>query len=813
MVVIMRNAADNWNDVCWCIFLLIYMFTPLKCESEFTGLLTLKQLDNVPVDVSPLVTQLDLSQNNIRLLEVKDFKFLLHLKFLNLSHNSIEELDSRVLQFNTALEYLDISHNKLKTINCSSLQFMKNIKELNLSYNNFETMPICKEFSNLTELKFLGLSAAKIGKSDFVNFSHIEFQCIFFGIIDFQKYEAGSLQVLNTKKLHINLPKFLTTLFLLDDTLNTSTTLEVSQIECAHQCVFVIRSLREVIKRSKVSTIILSNITIPWNGMSKILQAIWHSSVENLYIRTFTLVKEFKYVPINFTNGSLKSFTIDHLITKVFFFQHPHPSNTFAEMIVENFTFSNGDMIHFFCPPTPSIFRFLSFDKNRITDEIFQKCENLTALEFFNLRSNKLEKLSKLSAMTSTMKSLKYLDLSQNYLYYEQHEYCNWSASVISLNLSENQLSSSVFSCLPINAQVLDLSRNKIASVTIEVGKINNLKELNLALNRLKDIPDCSNFGGNLAVLKVDENFIDSPSTNFLHSCNYVKSLSAGKNQFQCNCELREFIATEKQSAGKLAGWPDSYICEYPENYRGILLKDFNISELSCNIYILLGTVLGTILVLLLCIIFLCTYFDLPWYISMFFRWIRTKQRVRNINIQDIQDDILFHAFISYSHEDSEWVHGLLIPNLEKNDGTIKLCHHQRDFIPGKAIIDNIIDCIEKSFKSIFVLSPNFIQSEWCHYELYFAQHTLFGKNSNNLILILLDPIPQYLIPNKYNKLKTIMKHRTYIEWPKEKSKHGLFWANLRETVHINLPIKNEVESILNLVHDSVTMTEHITIT
>ncbi|XP_010177220.1 PREDICTED: toll-like receptor 6 [Mesitornis unicolor] len=151
--------------------------------------------------------------------------------------------------------------------------------------------------------------------------------------------------------------------------------------------------------------------------------------------------------------------------------------------------------------------------------------------------------------------------------------------------------------------------------------------------------------------------------------------------------------------------------------------------------------------------------------------------------------ELQFHAFISYSERDSLWVKNELIPNLEKGEGCVRLCQHERNFIPGKSIVENIINCIEKSYKSIFVLSPNFVQSEWCHYELYFAHHKLFSENSNSLILILLEPIPQYVIPARYHKLKALMAKRTFLEWPKERSKHPLFWANLRAAISINLPM------------------------
>ncbi|KAM4807649.1 toll-like receptor 6 [Rhinophrynus dorsalis] len=793
----MKNHDDEWNGLFLYFFIAIYVFMPVSSENDYVRDFSKRQLDKVPSDISPLVTRLDLSENNIKNIQANDFAYFLKLKFLNLSHNFLEELDCWVFRFNAALEHLEVSHNRLKTVRCSSLHFLPNIKHMDMSYNNLETMNVSKELSTLPKLKQLGLSALRIKKHDFINISSTELEYVFLGIEYLKEYEVGSLQLLHTRTLHINLPLYLTTSVLLYDALNTSTTLEVSQL------IYNVNgdystALSQVNKNSKVSTLILSDITMPWNGMSRIIQAVWHSSVEHLYIFRFTIVQEFDYVVIDYSRDSLKSLTIDNIVSEVFFFVPPHPLQTFAEMLIENLTFSNSEMIHFFCPPKPSIFRSLSLNNNKITDEIFQKCENLSVLELLNLQNNKLERLSKISTMTSTMKFLKYLDLSKNVLSYDPKDHCNWSESLVFLNVSKNRLTSFVFACLPINLQILDLYQNQITSVPKTIENFRDLKELHLALNRLTDIPDCRHISNSLIVLKVDENLIHSPSSEFLHSCRHVRTLSVGKNPFQCTCDLRDFVGIEKESPGKLDGWPESYKCEYPDDFRGITLQDFHLSEISCNVYILLGTVLGTMLVFLFIILFLCIYFDLLWYIGMIFQWVRTKHRLKNINLQEVQKNKLFHAFISYSQEDSVWVKNVLIPNLERNDGTIQICHHERDFIPGKAITENIIDCIEKSFKSIFILSPNFVQSEWCHYELYFAQHTFFGKNSNNLILILLDPIPQYLIPNKYSKLKAIMKQRTYMEWPKEKSKHGLFWANLRQAIHINLPKHEEEVSVCN---------------
>ncbi|NXR16375.1 TLR6 protein, partial [Semnornis frantzii] len=331
------------------------------------------------------------------------------------------------------------------------------------------------------------------------------------------------------------------------------------------------------------------------------------------------------------------------------------------------------------------------------------------------------------------------------------------------------------------------LQSNQITSMPKGIAELQALKELNLASNRLADLPGCAGFPS-LELLNIELNSIVSPSTDFFQSCPRVRELQAGHNPFKCSCELQDFIRLERRSGDKLAGWPAAYLCEYPEGLRGTQLKDFHLTELACNTALLLVTALLLTLALVAVVAFLCIYLDVAWYVQMTWQWTQTKRRARYDRPGEQETTLQFHAFVSYSERDSLWVKNELIPNLEKEEGCIHLCQHERNFIPGKTIVENIVNCIEKSYKSIFVLSPNFVQSEWCHYELYFAHHKLFSENSNSLILILLEPIAPYMIPARYHKLKALMARRTYLEWPKERGKHALFWANLRAAISINLP-------------------------
>ncbi|XP_069487905.1 toll-like receptor 1 [Ambystoma mexicanum] len=765
-----------------------------------------KRLRNVPHNLPSQTTILYLSENSISTLLQSDFSYLSKLNFLNISHNLITELDFSIFSFNSDLQYLDVSHNSLRSVSCDSLHHAGHLKHLDLSYNRFATLSSCREFSFLLDMKYLGLSALEIHHSDFEEIKELELETLFLGLEDLSVYEKRSLQVLNANKLHIAVPTSTQGHSLLLDAFNASRTLELSNIQCEAPCDYPTESLSQISKSSRIKTLIFHNITLSFADITIILQSVLCSCVQYLNIYRMTVVYELPYFKFDFSRSFLKELTIKHLINKVTLYHGIHPVRMFSEMVVENFTLSDSDLVYFYCPPETNRFHLLDVSENRITDDTFQNCTTLSHLEILHLQSNMLEDLSKVSAMTVAMRSLKYLDVSKNFLQYEKSKECFWSETLVILNVSSNELADSVFECLPANIQILDLQKNQITSIPKVLKSLTFLEELNVASNRLTDLPDCSNFGS-LAILNVEMNSILSPSSDSSHKCRNVTKIDARNNPFLCNCDIREFISQVKASPERLIGWPKSYRCEYPEDMRRTLLNNFNLSELSCNTTILLVFVLTTTVVFVLCIYFLCIYFNLPWYVRMLWQWIRTKYRVRNMTTQDLQRDLLFHAFVSYSEHDSGWVKNSLLPKLQKEDGSIRICQHERNFVPGKGIVENIINSIEKSYKSIFVLSPNFVKSEWCHYELYFAHHRLFCESSNSLILILLEPIPPYLIPKRYHKLKALMARRTYLEWPKDISKHGLFWANLREAIQVNLPpCEQELD---NLLHTSQTYEEN----
>ncbi|XP_039203362.1 toll-like receptor 6 isoform X2 [Crotalus tigris] len=782
------SATNHFLSV--CIFVItLWNFTHSATEHELIANYSKNSLFTIPKDLSTQTSVLDLSDNNLSKLEVSNFRSLPNLKVLILSHNFIQDIDLGVFQHNKILEHLDLSHNHLW--NMSSFP-MKSLKHLDLAYNDFVTMPLSTEFIKVTKLDYFGISTRKLPSVDAL--VRLQAKTLFLGLEDLNEDGPGNPLVFIAKRVQIVLPQSAKFRLLLNLGFIGTESLELSKIPLG-QVEDLRTFLSKLTEKSLLLNLTITDTKFSWKELIDVFKVAGKSSINHLTF-LYPTITTFNAGALKNADLSLKSLTIKYTLLDTGTFNQDIVYSTFSNLNIDSLTISDSGILYVICPEKPSRFKYLCFENNTLTDTMLRGCEHLAMLQTLLLQKNRLEDLTRVSLMTSSMTSLNYMDISQNNLYYKDSgNECNWGENITKLNLSFNKLTDSVFRCLPNNIQILDLQSNHISAVPKEITNLTALKELNLASNRLDAFPGCGHFS-NLHVLNVENNFVLDQFSEFFQTCQNIQRINGGHNPFHCNCELRQLIHLQKEESVALVGWPDAYRCDSPSGIRETLLKDFHISELECNVTLLIIVVLVVTLLIIAVVAFLCIRFDIPWYFKMIWGWSQVKRRIWKNKSEDISENIQYHAFVSYSEHDAHWVKTELISNLEKEDGSLKICQHERDFIAGKSIVENIIDSIEKSYKSIFVLSPNFVQSEWCHYELYFAHHKLFSENADGLILILLEPIPAYLIPAKYYKLKALMAKRTYLEWPKDKRKHAFFWTNLRAALQIKLPNPEEMNEL-----------------
>ena len=139
--------------------------------------------------------------------------------------------------------------------------------------------------------------------------------------------------------------------------------------------------------------------------------------------------------------------------------------------------------------------------------------------------------------------------------------------------------------------------------------------------------------------------------------------------------------------------------------------------------------------------------------------------------------------FICYSSNDKTWVRGTLLPKLKSFE--LQVCIDFEDFSPGHYIIENVAEAIYSSRKTVAVLSPNFINSDWCNKELMMALKRVSNEHK--------------VIPVMYRECQVplFLCGVTYLDWCNEDVRQT-FWEQLLKTIHNgNLLERNDVTGCL----------------
>ena len=215
---------------------------------------------------------------------------------------------------------------------------------------------------------------------------------------------------------------------------------------------------------------------------------------------------------------------------------------------------------------------------------------------------------------------------------------------------------------------------------------------------------------------------------------------------------------------------PGQYVCASPENLKSVSITAI---ELDCKpkTAVYLSATIPSVLLFCLVIMILFRY---RWHIK--YKLLLLYRNYRPF--PDIADDfemlqLQYHAYVAYEERDEAWVLNGLQPNMEEGPEPLQLCIKSRDFIPGHFLLDSIEESIHQSRKTILVLSPNFVNSEWCYHEMRMAQLRLLDYNLDVLVLVLLNDIPE----NEMTlSLRQILCRKEYLKWPKDRAGQNLFW-------------------------------------
>ncbi|XP_029439400.1 LOW QUALITY PROTEIN: toll-like receptor 13 [Rhinatrema bivittatum] len=343
-------------------------------------------------------------------------------------------------------------------------------------------------------------------------------------------------------------------------------------------------------------------------------------------------------------------------------------------------------------------------------------------------------------------------------------------------NLAIDTLDVTVFSYTP-KLKELDVSYNVFSSINPALLQhVPNLTELHMTKLGLQTLDFV--FGVNLSqllILRAAGNQLNILERRHLAALPSLTFLDLRRNPLTCDCDNQWFLCWALNDTKTQVIHFYDYTCAYPPSSKGKKLSTFNTS--SCTVdyeFILFISTLTAVTFMMT----VCTFYHLwRWQVVcayyLFLAFLYDKKQKRKPNYMQQKYD----AFISYNKHDEEWVIYDLLPKLE-DYYKWKLCLHHRDFEPGKPILDNLVENIYASRKTICIISHHYLASEWCSREMQIASFRLFDEQKDVLVLIFLEEIPSYRL-SPYHRMRKLVKKKTYLMWPRDKEAEPLFWHKL----------------------------------
>uniref|UniRef100_A0A7M4EIQ6 Toll-like receptor 13 n=1 Tax=Crocodylus porosus TaxID=8502 RepID=A0A7M4EIQ6_CROPO len=743
-----------------------------------------RNLSQVPAHLPSNIKSLDLSENQIARLRQNDFKNMSLLQMLNVSQNQINVIEEGTFIHTGSLDFLNLSSNQLRNLSSSTFDGLVNLTVLLLRKNNIDRIEL-STFDHLIKLKVIDLTSNKL---HFVKALHAVFKV---NSLEMLQISENNITNFTTKdivyvpvKLH-ELDVSHNPISFIDVTTDALHSLVSLNLSFSGKHNHVTWLIQDPCLLKGLKKLYLGGIFMIPGDISTVLQKLSCSLLEDIHLND-----------LNLTDS-------DTLIEEVCLWQQHVKAlnlqgNRFKNIratVFENCTqLKYLDMTHNKLQVIPSTsFQFLNaleflFLANNNFSEVPTVTSNITSLKSLDLSFNQIQKIT---PSDFDLDNLLELNLGMNILLEISQPFSDNLWKLEKINLKRNKMNcikKGTFRNLT-SLQFLNLVDNQIS--TIEPGAfegLSSLLTLLLGSNRItRNTLQKGIFEGasSIVELQLFNNYISYESAGKLDNPPFIllKSLKKltlnsqrhlGHNPFTCSCNNKAFLNWSLNSLKTQVIYLYEYTCAFPPSSKGDKLWTFDFSSCTANLDFILFITNSTLVILLMIV---CLFYHWRWQgvyaYHLLLAYIYDNRHKRKRQHKKYNYD----AFVSYNTEDEKWVINDLLPKLE-DEYHWKLCLHHRDFEPGRAILDNIVDNIYGSRKTICVITRHYLESEWCSKEIQVASFRLFDEHEDVLVLIFLEDIPAgYLSP--YHRMRKLVKKKTYLAWPQEKEKIPLFWLKL----------------------------------
>ncbi|XP_011197812.3 protein toll [Bactrocera dorsalis] len=384
--------------------------------------------------------------------------------------------------------------------------------------------------------------------------------------------------------------------------------------------------------------------------------------------------------------------------------------------------------------------------------------------------------------------------LPTNFTQLRQHELCTWQpvqcprncvcstkSELLHINCTGAQLD--VIEELPRPEQVLlttsllDISNNRFTNLPLNTTfGYANVSKLYAANNQITNI-SLLELPTDLTVLDLRNNRLKSLSADFLrvflNESTKLQSLYLSANPWLCDCASNQLLYTLRVHRQRI---PDveQLRCD---NKPNITLLTASLSELcqtedSVKRYqYMIATIITAALIIIIFLLIIALFLKYKLQVKI---WLYGHNILRCcIREYELDENKMFDAFISYAHQEADFVNHLLVPQLEHGEPPFRVCTHERNWLAGAYIPEQIIESVEQSRRTIIVLSQHFIESEWARMEFRTAHQCSLNEGRARIIMIKYGEIINSELLDK--ELKAYLDMNTYLDW-----QDARFWDKLR---------------------------------
>ncbi|CAB3375491.1 Hypothetical predicted protein [Cloeon dipterum] len=327
--------------------------------------------------------------------------------------------------------------------------------------------------------------------------------------------------------------------------------------------------------------------------------------------------------------------------------------------------------------------------------------------------------------------------------------------------------------------EILHLEDNNLKEIKgFELSCLVELKELYLQSNKLTYL-DNRTFTElkKLEVVRLDGNRLHNYPVWQLSDNNYLARITLADNNWSCHCQyMRQFrtwlqlnlakvsdaariscvlrvknegVSVSKQLGPKLADFNNT-ACSSMLIGGEFLDSDFDqsVTIKAIRDYLPFALALLVAITVASCLIFLAAYHRRELRLWMYSRCgVRLCYRP-NTSSSALEEDAsrLFDAYVAYSLKDEAWVTQMLATGLEPQ---YRLCLHYRDFSASNYVADTILEAVEASRRTVLILSPQFLTSEWARFDYKSAMREALQREARRgkkpprrLVVVFLTDVP-----------------------------------------------------------------------